>query len=222
MPPSVEARAASIGSAPMFAATPVVAPRASSTHDALQEILTNFVTDTMYDRPEDILQYMGAWARKRLLEEEGSAVAAARARKESRLSITPATGAAVSQAAVFAETTADADPVVDAEAANRLLRLAAHRQQQYRDVALGCRDHYLISLEDSDGDMFHLNALQRRMADTRQQEVSARADTAAVVAQLKAIEEGGGTSQDKASQQAALLAEYEQRWASEQPKKSRT
>ncbi|KAG5476761.1 hypothetical protein CUR178_03935 [Leishmania enriettii] len=193
----------------------------SDAFDTLQELLTNFVTDSMYERPSDILEYMVSWARRHLLQQqEGREAATTAARKVSRLSISPANGAASIQAAVFSEAVEKTDSGVEAEAASRLRHLAEYRQKHYRDIAQGCRDHYLISLEDSDGDLSYIHALQRKMADSRQQEMNSRADTVTVAAQLQAIEEGDKTATEKAREQAALLHEYEQRWAHEKLRKS--
>ncbi|CAJ1026496.1 hypothetical protein Q4I30_004238 [Leishmania utingensis] len=207
-------------STPTSASLPVAQSRSSDTRDVLQEALTNFVTDSMYDRPQIILEYMASWARKQLLQQEGMGAAVAVTRKVSRLSITPTTGDAVTQAVAFCETSNEADPVEEAEAANRLRKLAEHRQKQYGDIAQGCLDQYLISLEDSDGDVFYISQLRRKMDESRLQARSARTDTAVVAAQLKAIEEGEGSMTDKVREQAALLYEYEQRWAHEKPKRN--
>ncbi|CBZ27999.1 hypothetical protein, unknown function [Leishmania mexicana MHOM/GT/2001/U1103] len=60
------------------------------------------------------------------------------------------------------------------------------------------------------------------MKGTRLQEVNARGDTAAIAAQLKAIEESEGTATQKARDQGALLHECEQRWPHEMLDKRRT
>ncbi|CAG9576502.1 hypothetical protein LMJF_26_1780 [Leishmania major strain Friedlin] len=205
-----------MGSTPNVVSSPEAHSHPSDTRDALQEALTNFVTDSMYDRPQDILEYMVTWARKQLLQKQGRGEAVtAQDAKVPRLSISPTGITSVIQAPVFMETAAEADPAPEAEAANRLRHLAENRQKRYRDIAQGCLDNYLISLEDSDGDLFHIDALRRKMEGTRQQAMQARGDTAAIAAQLKAIEEGEGTATQRAREQAALLHEYEQRWAHE-------
>ncbi|AYU79777.1 hypothetical protein, unknown function [Leishmania donovani] len=205
-----------MGSTPNVVSSPEAHSHPSDARNVLQEALTNFVTDSMYDRPQDILEYMVTWARKQLLQKQGRGEAVtAPDTKVPRLSITPTAITAVMQAAVFSQTADEADPAAGAEAANRLRRLAENRQKRYRDIAQGCLDNYLISLEDSDGDLFHIDALRRKMEGTRQQAMSARGDTAAIAAQLKAIEESEGAATQKAREQAALLHEYEQRWVHE-------
>ncbi|KAG5476479.1 hypothetical protein LSCM1_04186 [Leishmania martiniquensis] len=211
-----------MGSTPVEAASAAVPLHSSDALDALQELLTNFVMDSMYDRPNDILEYMVLWARRQLLQEqEGSETVTVAARKASCLSITPTNGAASIQAAVFSETPDGEEPGVDveAEAASRLRHFAEYRRKHYRDIAQGHRDRYLISLEDSDGDFSHVNMLRCKMADARQQEMNARADADTIAVQLQAIEEGAGAATEKTREQAALLHEYEQRWAHEKLRK---
>lgn len=225
MPPFTESRTASMSQG---ASSPSAQARPASFQAVLEDVLTTFVTDSMYDKPEDVLLYMQTWALQHprgkanpgaSSEAVAAAAAAAQDRKVSRLSITPSPAAAVAQVTNFTETAEAADPEVDAEAAARLLRLAAQRQQYLRDVAEGCRDHYLMSLDDSDGDMFHLSALQKKMNDARQREANARADNAAVAAQLKAIEESDAPAEQKAQEKATLLREFQERWAADLPPK---
>ncbi|GET89542.1 hypothetical protein, unknown function [Leishmania tarentolae] len=184
--------------------------------DALQEVLTNFVRDSMYDRPHDIVEYMKTWAHKQLLQkQDGGGALASPDRRTSRLSITPTSVSAMMQAAVFSETADEAGGSAGEEAADRLRHLTENRQKLYRDIAQGCLDNYLLSLEDSDGDIFYVDALRHKMESARLQEVSARGDTAAIEAHLKEIQKSERTATQKAREQAMLLYEYEQRWAHE-------
>ncbi|KAG5501940.1 hypothetical protein JKF63_04210 [Porcisia hertigi] len=207
---------------PHVASPPAAGSQERDPGDGLKEVLTKFVTDSMSDRPHDILEYMVSWGRERLHkipdEVKGGT---ATAQSASRLSINPTPCTLITQPAVFSDTSDGADPEAGAEAANRLRHLAEKRAKRYHDIAQGTLDRYLVSLEDSDCDLVYIDSLRRKIADTRLQDMNARADSGAVAAQLEAVEKSEGTATEKARRLAALLREYEQRWEHEQHKQRR-
>jgi hypothetical protein len=187
---------------------------------AVQEALTNFVTDTMYDKPANIYQYMAEWARKQ--EQE------AKAKQRTSLSPTPPPRSLVmvrhaargvpNEPVHRAETPKAEHPDSLDDTADRIMSLAQHRQQHFHDKAEGSRDHYLMALEDSDGDVFYVNALHKKMAASRKAELDAKADTAAAKEKLKEIEESEDSAAVKAQRKKELLHAYELMWESDLPK----
>ncbi|KPA74212.1 hypothetical protein ABB37_09465 [Leptomonas pyrrhocoris] len=186
----------------------------------LQEVLTDFVTDTMCDRPEDILQYMVEWVRKQQAEKkkESTSLSPLPPPRVSNSTRPAPRGASIESVHHLAspETTEHVE-VID-NAADQIMSLAQHRQQHLCNKAEGCKDHYLMALEDSDGDIFHINALRKTMDASRKAVLDAQADTAAVAAELRKIEENEDSEEAKAQKRTELLHAYEHQWEKELPK----
>lgn len=223
MPPLSESRAGQPVAA-RHESSPVASVNAKQNVDDLrttvQEALTNFVTDTMYDKPQNVLQYMVQWAEKHL-----------EAKKKQRASLSPtppprstgvarnASRGASKEAAYPAANPQTKHARAADKIADQIMLLARSRQQHFHDKADGCRDHYLMSLEDSDGDIFHANALQKKMMASRKAEMDAKADTAAVADRLQEIEESAGTAEEKAQRRTEMLLTYQRLWKDELPTK---
>lgn len=203
------------------------AAAANASHDeddreaAMREALTNFVTDTMYDKPENLLQYMAEWAQKQQ---------SARAKQQRTLSPTPPPPrvSATSRHAARGASTEPEHVVKAPEAehqkpanntASQIMTLAQQRQRHFRDKAQGSRDHYLMSLEDSDGDIFHVNGLQKKMMASRKDEMDAKADTAAVASRLEEIAQSEDSEDAKAQRLLEMLHTYQRLWKNDLPAK---
>lgn len=186
---------------------------------AVREALTNFVTDTMYDKPDDVLQYMAQWARKQR-EEKGKQCGGAVGNSAPRTSAASRSAShSVSSEPARCTQTPENDHAEELDdTANQIMSLAKRREQHLHDKAEGCQDHYLMALEDSDGDIFHINQLQKKMAASRKAELDAKADTAAASAKLKEIAENDEPEAAKAKKRAELLDAYKRMWENDLPK----
>lgn len=188
---------------------------------AVQEALTNFVTDTMYDKPEHIYEYMAEWARKQQLaakEKQRSSLSPTPPPRSTAVAARPAARALSTEPARRAATPESVHADTLDDAADQILTLAQHRQQHFHDKAEGCKDHYLMAMEDSDGDIFHINALQKKMTAARKAELDAKHDTAAVTAKLQEIDESEASEEAKAQKKKDLLHTYEHLWENDVPK----
>ncbi|KPI88621.1 hypothetical protein ABL78_2289 [Leptomonas seymouri] len=185
----------------------------------VQAVLTDFVTDTMYDKPEDVLRYMVEWAR---MQQE--------VRNRHRASIPPTPPprlpsmtplaprpASAEQAPCIEPPEVDYLDILDATA-DKIMALAQRRQEYLHSKAEGCRDHYLMSLEDSDDDILHINALQKKMAAARKNALDARVDVEVVEAKMTEIGESADTGEAKVQKLADLLQMYEHQWVDDLPK----
>lgn len=173
---------------------------ASKGKAVLHDILTAFVSDAMRDRPQDVLTYMAEWAASRQSSGASSPKQISGARSDV-LELEP------SPHKIFPGET--------------LINLARSRQQYFKDSADGVKDHYLISLEESDYDIFQLNNLQKKLYAAREEAATAEAEVKEIVAQLKKIDEAKGSNVSVIKDQENLLCEYQERWKDHPIKKRR-
>lgn len=108
--------------------------------DVLRRVLIHFTNDVLLEKPDDVLEYMREWAKS--------------------------------------HTKRSPDGVSSIEVSGSLVRLNNEieslqtlmnkRLKYYRDICDGCRYHYLMALEDSDEDIFHLRQLDHQIAKTKE------------------------------------------------------
>lgn len=138
---------------------------------AFRSSLIEFVADAIRDRPVDVHHYMWTWAGRKSRSTANGTTAAAAARQEAARTSPHFANADTQHAPTDDSTTQQRSSTRSYEDMQVLERelntLAAHRLAIYWDISDGCRDQYMIALEDSENDLEYLRSLETEMHQRR-------------------------------------------------------
>lgn len=150
----------------------------------LRRILTQFTNDALLEKPEDILAYMEEWAASHI--------------KRSPDGITAIeTGGLVRLGN-------------EVEALHALMH---KRAGYYQDIADGCQYHYMMALEDSEGDIFQLQHLDQRVLRAKQAGRDAQEEQTNVDHQLEYYMTTLESEEEKSNKVHQIYRRYYPAWS---------
>lgn len=150
----------------------------------LRNILTQFTNDALIEKPEDILEYMVDWA-------------ASHIKRSADGLTTIETGGLVRLSNEVEE----------------LHALMHRRVGYYKDILDGCRYHYLLALEDSEGDIFQLQSLDRRVQHLKEATALAQQQQEEVEHQIEYYLSNLETEDEKSARVHQLYRRFKPVWA---------
>lgn len=108
--------------------------------EVLRRVLIRFTSDVLLEKPNDVYEYMKDWA-------------------ASHMKRSPDGVSSIEVAGSLVRLNNEIE---------RLQTLMNKRLKYYRDICDGCQYHYLMALEDSEEDMFHLRHLDHQIHKTKE------------------------------------------------------
>eukprot|EP00796_Vickermania_ingenoplastis_P003926 gene3926-2794_t len=152
--------------------------------EELRRILTQFTNDALIEKPEDILEYMAVWAASHIKRSDDGVTAVE-------------TGGLVRLSTEM----------------EQLQALMHKRINYYMDITDGCRYHYLLALEDSEGDIFQLQSLDRRVQQAKEATAVAQREQEEVNDQMEYYLTHLPTDDEKSAKIHQLFRRYKPVWS---------
>lgn len=155
--------------------------------EILRRVLIHFTNDVLLEKPDDIYRYMKEWAASHVKRSEDGVSSIEVAGSLVRLN----------------------------NEIESLQRLMNKRLNYYRDICDGCQYHYLMALEDSDDDIFHLRQLDYQTTRTKEACQMAQREHEEVSFQVEHYLSTLNTDQEKSHRMHQIYRRYYPVWSND-------